>query len=125
MNANAKVMRIMVRNRQETGLLDVKMASYQHSYHTILHERFCLAVTSDVIKKKTACIVFCFAITAGTHLASATRVIHWHWHALDLAGLRADGMAGRCRASSSATRSSLIYGTLARSLSWGSLRYFH
>jgi len=60
MNANAKVMRIMVRNRQETGLLDVKMASYQHSYHTILHERFCLAVTSDVIKKKTACIfLFC------------------------------------------------------------------
>jgi len=28
MNANAKIMRIMARNRQETGPLDVKMASY-------------------------------------------------------------------------------------------------
>ena len=52
----------------------------------ILHERFCLHSYSQRRYQKNARVFFCFAKGRGTHLAT-TRVVH----ALDLAGLRADG----------------------------------
>ncbi len=60
-NANAKIMRIVVRSRQETRPLDVKMASYHRSYQLRFnHLRSCtsasayIATTSNVIRKTRA-----------------------------------------------------------------------
>jgi len=60
-NANAKIMRIVVRSRQEMRPLDVKMASYHRSYQLRFnHLRSCtsasayIATTSNVIRKAHA-----------------------------------------------------------------------
>jgi hypothetical protein len=92
-NANAKIMRIVVRSRQETRPLDVKMAWYHRSYQLrFSHLRSCTSASAYISHdqqryQKNARVFFsCFGIGCGTHLAT-TRVVY----ALDLAGLRADG----------------------------------
>jgi hypothetical protein len=66
-NADAKTMRIVVRSRQETRPLDVRMASYHRSYQLRFnHLRSCtnasdhiaIASASDVIRKKRAQFFF-------------------------------------------------------------------
>src|SRR6266851_9456258 len=91
--ADAKIMCIVVRSRQEMRPLDVNMASYHCSYQLRFnHLRSCTSASAYISHdqqhyQKNARVFFsCLAIGCGTHLAT-TRVVS----ALDLAGLRADG----------------------------------
>jgi hypothetical protein len=128
-NANTKIMRIVVRSRQETRPLDVKMASYHRSYQLRFnHLRSCtsasayIATTSNVIRKTRAHFFLVLEYDAARTLRRPEPYTRWTW----LACVR---MAGRRPSRSARTRndsasSSSICGTLVRSVSWPTLRYF-
>jgi hypothetical protein len=96
-NTNTKIMRIVVRSRQEMRPLDVKMASYHRSYQLRFNYlRSCtsasayIAIASDVIRK-TRAFFFVLQKVAARTLRRPESYTRWTW----LACVRMAGNAPR------------------------------
>jgi hypothetical protein len=81
----AKSMRSVARHRQETGLLDVKMTSYERSYHPRFnHRRSC--TTASALRPRKGVRKFSRNIRASHRYLLATGIVH----KLELRRLSAD-----------------------------------